>query len=186
MVTNEYAGGVASRDRAFPPRPPKSVPPGVCACAGMAWYRLFFLRLDRARADAASASRVCAPARQTDVIEVGLIKMPARGRRRACVHAAGAVRPDPRTDGHGRPFKVLRIVRFRNRDGARHAWGKRAGCCCAGGAGRPPGEQKRKAQRHGRAPVVGVARGRTRAARSPPPPHDRPPLCAAPRAHACM
>ena len=55
-----HAGGLASRDRAFlPPGPPKSVPPGVCVCAGMAWYRLFFLRLNRARADV--ASRVCAP-----------------------------------------------------------------------------------------------------------------------------
>jgi len=101
MVTNEYAGGVASRDRAFPPRPPgppKSVPPGVCARAGMAWYRLFFLRLDRARADAASASRVCAPARQTDVRS----DQDARARPAASVRARGGGGATGSEDGRTR------------------------------------------------------------------------------------
>lgn len=130
-------------------------------------------------------------------------KMPARGRRRACTRAGrgggGANRIRGGGDGHGRVFKVLclvGLVRSRNRsgrttDGARSAYGgKRAGCCCcAGGAGRPQGEQKRKAQKaqgpsRGRRGHGTETDGRTRA--HPPPPPPPPVLCAAPRAHACM
>lgn len=85
--------GLASRERAFPPpgrqSPCPRVAPGVCACAGIAF---FFLLLDVESPCRCRAPRVCAP---------GLGDARPRARTAACVRGAesGAGRANPRTGG---------------------------------------------------------------------------------------
>jgi hypothetical protein len=164
--------------------PPKSVPARRSRRLCMRWYRLF-LSPPRCGARApcrCRASRVCAP---------GLGDARPRARTAACVRGAerGAVRANPRTGGTRASVQVLCVLccapapTFQEQDGARHGGGKGLSIVAMVElAGRRVGKrEKGKGSRAAPVPVVGVVRGRRHL-------HSTPdlPLCAAPRAHACM
>lgn len=104
MVTNEYAGGVASRDRAFPPRPPrppKSVPPRrLC----MRWYGMVspFLSPPRSGPCRCRVRVACVRARAPDGRNRSRSDQDARARPAACVRARGGGGATGSEDGRTR------------------------------------------------------------------------------------